>query len=77
MLVDGEDEEELGEEELREEPKAVKRLERDMKRPERPRRREATWSFQVMMRFSMKGTMDWVTISRRNERMAEASESKM
>jgi hypothetical protein len=46
-----------------------------MNRPLIPRRRDATWSFQVATHLSIEGTMDWVTISRMNVLMAVVSDS--
>ena len=63
--------------EFLEEPNPVHRLDKDMNLPLSPRLLDATWSFQVITRFSMKGTMDCVTISRRKALMAAASDSRM
>lgn len=65
------DEEEL----LRELPKGVHRLDSDMKRPDRPRRRERICSFQVATLRSMLGIIDCVTSSRMKVRRLLISES--
>jgi hypothetical protein len=69
--LDEEGEDEL----LREAPKVVQRLLSDMKRPDRPRRRDRICSFQVETLRSMLGMMDWVTSSRMKVRRELMSES--
>ena len=56
-------------------PKGVHRLDSDMKRPERPRRRDRICSFQVATLRSMLGRMDWVTSSRMKVRRLLMSDS--
>jgi hypothetical protein len=63
------------EEEVRLPPRGFQRLERDMNRPERPRRRDRICSFQVETDRSMLGIMDCVTSSRMKVRREEMSES--
>lgn len=65
------DEEEL----FRELPKGVQRLLRDIKRPDRPRRRDRICSFHCATLRSMLGMMDWVTSSRMKVRILLISES--
>lgn len=67
-----------GDEEFRDPPTLpkAKRFPRDMRRPPMPRRRAATWSFQVAVARSMLGIMDWATSSRMNVRRAVISDSK-
>lgn len=67
----------MEEELVREDPKVVQRLERDMKRPDSPRRRARTCSFHVWMLRSMWGIMDWATSSRTKVLMAVTSDSGM
>jgi hypothetical protein len=71
LELDEEGEDEL----LREVPKGVQRLLSDMKRPDKPRRRDRICSFQVETLRSMLGMMDWVTSSRMKVRRELMSES--
>jgi hypothetical protein len=63
------------EDDVREPPRGFQRFERDMNRPERPRRRDRICSFQVLTLRSMLGIMDCVTSSRMKVRREEMSES--
>lgn len=60
---------------MREPPKGVQRLDSDMKRPERPRRRERICSFHVATLRSMLGIIDCVTSSRIKVRKLLISDS--
>jgi hypothetical protein len=60
---------------LRELPNGVHRLLSDIKRPDRPRRRDRICSFQVATLRSILGIMDWVTSSRIKVRRLLMSES--
>ena len=62
-------------EEVLEPPKGVQRFDRDMKRPDRPRRRDRICSFQVETLRSILGIMDCVTSSRMKVRKLLMSES--
>lgn len=61
--------------EVRELPNGVQRFDRDMKRPDKPRRRERICSFQVETLRSMLGIIDCVTSSRMKVRRLLMSES--